>query len=344
MKKIIALASVLFLTTEGFSQTSLTYQKNALQFGDSVQSHEFVYTSPGNDGANQIWDFSKIVYTSKNQTANVKNTPSAILEDVGSYNTILSESGYEYYFDLSESALILKGYTSADLSTIYTDPILKMKYPFAFGEKYTDAFAGHALFKKVTQISFTGDYTVSADAYGTLIAPDRTYTNVLRLTITKNSIQTNPCSTIKADQTFYYWYAEGYRYPVLTLNYKSTQQNADEPIIEKSGFYNQQQSNNNTVATGIDDQQNADFALNSYPNPFYDIVSYSYFLRKPMNVSIEFFDMSGKLNDFIIDNQIQTDGIHNGEVDAKALTLVPGVYYIRFTFDDKVIVKKVVKI
>ena len=336
---------MLFLITGAFSQTTLTYQKNALHLGDSVPSYEFEYTTPGNSGPNQIWDFSKIVFTSKKQTANVGTTPTYNLEDVGNFNTLLTEAGYEYYFDLNETTLMLKGYTSADFLTLYTDPILKMKYPFAYGDNYKDAFAGHAIYKVNTHITFDGEYTVSADGYGTLIAPDKTYRNVLRLTITKNSLQSNPCSTIKSDQTFYYWYAEGYRYPVLTLNYKSAEKNADAAVIEKSGFYNLQQPiNNNNIVASINDEQDNDFAINSYPNPFYDKVGFSYFLREPMNVTIEFFDMSGKLNVFVMNNQAQQVGIHSGEIDAKALNLTPGVYYIRFTFGDKVIVKKLVKI
>lgn len=344
MKKIILFASVLLFITGAYAQTTLTYAKNGLQPGISILSHEFEYTAPGNDGANQIWDFSKIKIKSDNQNS-TNSTPKATLEGVSNYNVVLSEKDKEYYFNVSSNMLELKGYTAPDFSVIYSDPLIKMKYPFAYGDNFKDAFAGSASWKVVSTLTFQGEYSVTADAFGTLIMPDRTYKNVLRVKITSENLEISPCSSTIVKQTNYMYYVDGCHYAIVSLNHIFSQQTNKDAVITETAYYNTQPSSTpiNTIATSIE-QQNADFAINSYPNPFYDKVNYSYFLRKDMKVTIEFFDMSGKLNQFVLNNQTQVTGIHSGEIDAAALSLVPGVYYIRFTFDDKVIVHKVVKI
>jgi len=74
------------------------------------------------------------------------------------------------------------------------------------------------------------------------------------------------------------------------------------------------------------------------------MLTYNYFIRKQMPVTIGLYDMSGKLLANLVNTSMQTDGLHTGSFDAATIGLTPGVYYIRFTFDKKTIVNKVVKI
>ena len=345
MKKLILSTWAFIFIAGAFAQTTLTYAKNGILPGISVTSHEFEYTAPGNDGANQIWDFSKIKIKSDNQINSTNATPKVSLAGVSNYNVVLTEKDKEFFFNTNSELLELKGYTAPDFSVVYSDPLVKMKYPFSYGDNFKDAFAGSALWQVTNTLTFQGEYSVTADAYGTLILPDHTYKNALRIKISSENIETSLCSSTLVKQTNYLWYVDGYHYPVIAMNHIFSQQTNMDAVITETAYYNPQQSStpNNSIATSIE-QTSTDFAINSYPNPFYDKVNYSYFLRKDTKVTIEFFDMSGKLNQFVLNNQTQTSGIHSGEIDAAALSLVPGVYYIRFTFDDKVIVHKVVKI
>jgi hypothetical protein len=81
-----------------------------------------------------------------------------------------------------------------------------------------------------------------------------------------------------------------------------------------------------------------------YPNPFRDKTTFHYFLRTPLVVSIDLFDMTGKKVGRMINSQSQTEGLHEGVVDAVELDLNPGIYYIRFTFNQQVVVQKIVRI
>ena len=87
----------------------------------------------------------------------------------------------------------------------------------------------------------------------------------------------------------------------------------------------------------------ADYSVVTYPNPFYESLEYVYLLRKPMKVSVELLDLSGKVLSFIENKAIQSGGLHFGKIDSYSRTLAMGVYYLRFTFDNEIYVSKVVK-
>lgn len=345
MKKIISYALMCLIISGSIAQAPLTNKNNALRDGDVVKSYEFVYTDPGPGGTDKTWDFSKISYTAKELTENVGVTPGVPLQGVAKYTSVMAVDGYEYYHNINENTFELVGYTTKDIALVYTDPIVKMKYPFFYGDQFSDNFSGEALYAG-SNITFEGQYAVSADATGTLILPDRTSKNALRIKVVKKSLEYNPCSTIEVYVVNYYWYVEGCRYPVISLNYKTYQHSSqDVEITEKSAYFNPQETtNSNGCVAGNEELTNNDFAINTFPNPFDDKTSCTYFLRRSMDVKAELFDITGKMAALLVNNEKQQEGIHNIDIDATALDLVPGVYYIKLTFDKKEIVQKIVKI
>jgi len=346
MKKHIVLLSLLISAFSAFSQNSLTYKNNALLPGDANTSSEIQYVTPGNSGTNQIWDFSRIKYTGTDNSSRILSTATTKLAGVSEYNILLNEGGYEYYFNLTSEKFEEKGYTLKDLTVVYSDPLLKMKYPFAYGESFTDNWTATALFQNVTKIELSGDYTVTADATGDLILPDRTISKVLRIKTEKNSIEVNVCNSTVAHFLRYLWYAPGYRYPVLVTTVSEFKTTGQEPKITKTAAVNLQQVVVSDAITALPDPQpsiNMDIVVNVYPNPFTEKLSYNYFLRKQMPVTINLYDITGKAMNLVMNTQTQQEGIHQGEINPDDYSLTPGIYYLRFTFENKVIVKKIVK-
>ena len=126
----------------------------------------------------------------------------------------IAENCYEYFLISSENSLEEAGYVNNDqkLLLVYIDPIAKMKYPFAYGNQYSDHFEGAAIFDGTSQIDVAGDFTVSADGSGTLILPDRVIKDVLRVKSVKKGQQNNLCGTTDFCILKYSWFAAGYRY------------------------------------------------------------------------------------------------------------------------------------
>jgi len=350
MMKTLFLTSVLtFITIGLFAQTTLTQANNALLSGDSFTLKEIQSPDPGSAGASQIWDYSLIQYTGNTPVAALQDGPVPGIPVVGVYNLSMIENGYDYFMNLTPNQLEEMGYMNAEknLTLVYSDPVITMKYPFAYGDQFTDHFIGVATYSATNTIDFFGDYRVAADAYGTLIMPDKIIDNTLRIKTVKTGLQINMCGTTEVNIVKYMWYAAGYRYPVLTISTVENKFSGGTTQVIQSAFTNTQQLTAKSALVGsrIQDQQivNADVKVVLSPNPFSNILLYSYRLPAQTPVSIELYDMAGKHICWLVKNQPQTEGLHTGELDAATYGLTPGVYFMRFAFDKQVIIRKVVK-
>jgi hypothetical protein len=350
MKNLIY-TSVLFLFAASlFAQTSLTFRNNALRPGDECSSREIQFVEPGGDGPNQIWDFSGIRFTGPETAMTVLAGDGLKSAPAGNSDIMLSENGYDYFLKSDAVGLVERGYVNSGkmINLEYTDPAVKMKYPFSYGDSFRDPFTAVAYVGENNRVDFTGDITVTADAYGSLILPDRVIRNVLRVKTVKKGVQTGQCGSTEVSIVRYLWYAGGLRYPVMNAGITETRYSSGAPVITRNAFVTVQQPVENGLAAGTDDRGktvgNEDVSVIIFPNPFTEKLTYNYFLRKQLPVTIELYDMSGKVSLRITRNQVQPEGLHTGEVDATLLGLTPGIYYLRFTFDKQVVVTKVVRV
>ena len=334
------------------AQTSLTFLNNSLRISDSNTYQEIQFQDPGSSGLNQEWDFSLMQLTDKNQCSSIQFPIIQKLTGITACNLILAENGYQYFMNSSENSLEEGGYVNNDLklTLVYIDPVVKMKYPFAFGNQYTDHFEGVALFDGTSKIDVSGDFTVSADAYGTLILPDRVIKDVLRVKSVKKGQQNNQCGITDFNIVKYSWFAPGYRYPLLNLNIVETRSNGTPPVVTKTANYNIQQPYEKKAVMGAVAQSlpaalsSPEIEVTINPNPFENRLTYSYLLPEYQDVSIDIYDMSGKTVGWIFKNQMQGSGLHNGELYASRYGIVPGIYFMRFTFGKQIVIKRIVKL
>ncbi len=345
MKKIILCWALLLVLTSAMAQSYImTYTSNAPRTGDALTVYNIAYMNPGPAGANKIWNFSALTYTSPARIDHIYSQPNNYLPGVGVYNTVSTEDGSEYYYNVTTARSEVKGYINTDISLVYTDPIIKMKYPFAYGNTFTDTYTGNALYKSYAEINFSGNYTVTADGFGKLYLPGRKIGNVLRVKVQVTNQETQPCEIYESNRTFYMWYAKGYRYPLLVLSSTVT---VNEQGIQKtstSGYYNPQTGTAKAEELAVDEIDNGKLAISTFPNPFYEDLNCSYLLKKSSDVTIELFDIAGKLKRVITKNKFQQEGMHTFDINAVSAGLVPGVYYLRFDVDKQVFVEKIVKI
>ncbi len=279
-----------------------------------------------------------------------------IAEGVGNYKLSISENGNNFFMNSSASDLEEWGYINQEQKLIlrYSDPVIKMKYPFSFGDQQTDHFIGVASYSDTNTIDFFGDCTLAADAYGKLVLPNQIIENVLRIKSVKKGLQINMCGTTDINMTRYSWYASGYRYPVLSVCTVETRNNEGVPQVTKSAFVNTHQliersailmaGNSITEKSEGKQPEKNGVTVTLSPNPFDRNLTFTYFLTEQMPVSIELYDMSGKHNGWLVKTQEQSAGLHTGELDAQTYGLMPGAYFLRFTFDRQVVMRKVVKL
>lgn len=346
MKRLIILSLLIITVATASPQGVLTFKDNAILAGDSVNTMEILFMSAGNPGPDQIWDFSKIQYLGKNRASYASTAEKNLTDGLRNSNMVLSDHGYEYYLQIHENNMQELGLKSKDYSFVFSDPMLKMRYPFYYGESFTDKYSGAGWYKEDKEVEVTGDYTVVADGYGTLILPDKVLKNAMRLRIEEKGVQINPCNSIERKIVRYLWFIPSARYAVLGFTTSEYTFSGQESKITHSGFINQKMSDSGLLNEVSTDLTAGDFAEESivlFPNPFSKKLSYNYFLRKQMPVSIELMDMTGRNINNLQDNQLQMEGLHSGELDATVLNFPMGVYYLRFTFGKKVVVSKIVK-
>lgn len=346
MKRIIILSLSLLLSVCVFSQTSLTFKNNALNPGDVSTYIKIPYFAPGDPGPDMVWDFSRITLKGENMVSTISTNPLNKEKSGSDANIALNEAGSDYLFRLTEDNFTELSVTTKDYKLTFSDPLMKMIYPFSYGNHFTDNYAGLAEAPSGRNVELNGVYMVKADAYGTLILPDRTYKDVLRLRAESNGLEISQCNSIETKTVRYLWFAPDHRYPLLNLSVTESRISGKEAEITKSAMI-WSGLNSDTVSgkgqpqaiTGIDE-----ITVVVNPNPFSDILNYNYFLRKSIPVSITLTDITGRTSAILLKDKVQGEGLHSGTIHSSDFNLNPGMYYLRFTLDKQVVVKKVIKL
>jgi hypothetical protein len=331
---IIGMAGLVLILN---AQTKLTYKNQALKVGDS---HDFIFmkeTAEGPAGPNVEWNFSELQSTEKSLTSHMQDP--ATLEkskDIQEANTVIEEFGNQFYFNVNYNVMEQYGTVSCNTVTKYDKPMLKLKFPFAYGDVVTGEYSG----VQISQNSKTpvkGVYEIAGDAYGTLILPgDVTIYNVLRVKQTR-TIEFEKAN--KITEITYRWYTENVRYPLLVVikyvNGKTTN-------IAETAMYAHVGENRTKSATSIDLTESTYSNFDIYPVPFKNELSISYGLNKPEKVKVELFDMSGRLLETISPSQAQEKGLHYLKVN-NSINYKSGIYYVRLTIGDNSYLKKAIK-
>jgi hypothetical protein len=357
MKAILFTSGFFLFLISSFAQTSLSLSENGLLIGDSYTYREIQFPDPGSAGSKQVWDFSGTQYTGKSQVTNMQGASDQKLPGASGYNLSLTENGYDFFLNATSAALEECGYVneSLKLTLAYSDPVIKMKYPFSYGDQFSDHFIGIATYSETNKIDFFGDHSVTADGYGTLILPDLITDNVLRIKSVKKGLQINMCGMTEINVVKYSWFGPGYRYPLLSLTIAENQVVGGALQISRLAFTNTQQLQvksgslaDTKVSVRQSDPDNlrikSAIAVSLSPNPFTDKLTYSYSLNEPLPVSIELYTVTGKNSGWLVKNQLQIEGLHTGEFRSMMYNLAPGVYFLRFTFDKQIVIRKIVKI
>lgn len=98
-----------------------------------------------------------------------------------------------------------------------------------------------------------------------------------------------------------------------------------------------------TTTTGIQNQTGTpvEFGLSqNFPNPFNPVTILNYGIPKRSNVTLDVFDVTGKLVSTLVNNLYQTEGYYNIEFDAS--NLPSGVYYYRIKAGEFTDTKKMI--
>lgn len=268
------------------SQPTLTASGTNPVIGDNLTNHNTAYVSPGSSGANQTWNLA-MSSTGASTTTGVAPSSTPYASSFPTASVAFGTGPYTYY-KTSSSAWQLNGVVNgAGTVLAYSDLEDMMRFPFTYGNSYTDTWS--TTFVQATYTYYrVGSTTVTADGYGTLTTPDGTFSNVLRV----HFVQTYQDSTNIASTPYvinyvndeYMWYLNGNHNPIAAV-YDLT---ATPGGNFTGGFYMQ------NVVSGIEDES-ALTSFSVFPTLASENVNFNFTVNGSETVTVAVYDEAGRM-------------------------------------------------
>lgn len=313
MKNKFLLFTLAMLGANLLAQPVLTYNNHALKEGTTNPMLITNYTNPNPvvAGENVVWDFSALTRTKDFRGFLFSSYASENGTDFSDATTELEEFNNLFYFKIQENGIYEVGSTNkaGTYQIKYEQPPLKISFPFTFGSSESGVFSGTYTTSDVSG-SIEGTYEILADAYGTLILPDVTIENAIRVKNTKYYTKTYNNYSTDIELETYRWYHQGNRYPLLVLTkVTSTNSNGNTYTSTQAAF--KSEVNKNAI---VENAVSIDNSINIYPNPVTDIVNISYTLLADEKVNISLYDISGKKLNTLM-NESRKAGAHTESIE-----------------------------
>lgn len=235
MKRLILLFLLSISCLGAFAADSpvLTAVQNNYNALDSLVKQQIAFLEPGDPGQdNKVWDFRKI------QTVNKAYTLKYYLPDSTDMTGICGlEHDTHYYYRQQKDSLQATGYENSTTSMTYTQPELRMHFPFAYGDTLYSTFEGTGEYGHLLPLYVKGYTRVHADAEGILLLPGQeTINKTLRVHTLRHYTEIGVDSVEMILDT-YSWYATGSRYPVFESVRITIQKGANESTMFSTSFY-----------------------------------------------------------------------------------------------------------
>ncbi len=215
--------------------------------------------SPGPGGANQVWDFSSLSGRDSFTSYIIPATGNAFSSQFPGANigrrNVYANGDVEYgFYNKTSTSTDLLGFidsTGTHGSPKYPDSVLTAVRPFTYSTVAADTYTINFdwVFKSpntppyVHQTGYGND-TIVADGYGTLILPNRTYHNVMRIKNTHLEwdapappFNTSAWYTSRRWRTMYKWYSDSFASPLLTIDSDAFIINLTSPLPAKYVSY-----------------------------------------------------------------------------------------------------------
>ena len=233
MKQRISIIIFAIISMVSKAQPCINSEANAAKVGDKYTVSQIAYTNIGRVGENVLWNMSGI--SVGDSTHNVRYIA---LRDTAQHKYAMIGNKAMRIFQQRGDSLLQTGSKSRLTSVAYDVPIVQLRYPVHYGDTIGGLYGGYGTYANSMRFVECGWYGSKADSYGTLITPDcDTLRNVLRIQseryvintiVSSDAGNTLPCLTPDSIRRYIHdgeyklkivtteWYAEGYRYPIVT--------------------------------------------------------------------------------------------------------------------------------
>lgn len=324
MKKILLFSLSLIGYLTNFAQPTINGIDINPVAGESFTDNNTAYTSPGTAGANQTWDLSSL-------TSNGTTTTTVSSTTVNAANTHFSSTNGDSYMNINSSAQEIIEINASNIIFTYTDGEKIIQFPLSYNTTYTDSF--RATFTSGTYPAVrSGNCIGTVDGYGTLILPNQTITDVIRINYQQDYYDTIDLGSpfiIHYISNVYTWYKAGSHFPIASLsNLESGGQTTEY------GAY----TNETNLSVSKIDEINEVHLLG---NPFQSILSFTVDANASKEIEYSIVDLSGQV---VYQSNTTTILPGKNKLSINTENLSKGVYALKisngFNFISKLIIKE----
>lgn len=326
MKKIYL--SIITLTCSGYLAGQPIIESDVFNIGLTSTRVISEYQPQPEGGAGVTWDFSDL--TSNQELSLELEAPDDIpgfdLVPNATHGISSPSTGEFIFYEINESAmrtlLVKLVPPQQDLELLFDPPRINYIFPLEYNNTYSEPYARATdLGNNITNIE-EGTITGTVDGYGTLILPDGTYENVLRVVLESTGtvnvvVGADTIQALDVESTTHsYINSEN---PLGLLIFESGSVGAN---FFNLGFYQK------AAPVSTSDEEKLTSGVNIYPNPASDRTTIEFELRNPAEVSITLHSIDGRMVKNLGKNSLLT-GKHRTEMYAGDLPV--GMYVLQIS-------------
>jgi hypothetical protein len=319
MNRTLLASLTLIALSPALAQPTLVFPGNAPTPGTSVLTNYAEVAAPGGSGANQTWNFANLVadssaYVFVEDPATTPQGP----DFPNATAAVVAPEGTQFY--QSSSTLVeLVGPSLIGQTAPLSNPASFLPLPCTYQTSWEDDFAGEIdLMGFALQV--TGDVVAIADGYGTLILPEGTVNDVLRIHRITTTVINTPFGGGEIEEDAYAFYKVDLGLPILEISNTTGELPLLGPIDISSLKWV------NVTNVGLDEQASSPIGISVFPNPATDNVQINFSLTGGRSVSIDLFDLTGR-QVHSMNVSTAASGLHTSTLDVSELP--SGMYLLR---------------
>lgn len=331
--KIFFLLIAIALSTDLYSQVTLTSSNNPVP-GNTATSVRCDTTGivEGNSGSNQNWSFAGISRLDSSVSTWVASGSTPYAAQFPTSNVASTSDNQEYsYYSTSSSNILYNGNGSAFQVNSYNNPETIMQYPFTYSSSFSDTYSS-VYNNGVSNSYLNGTINSTGDAWGTLVLPNGTFSNALRVkNVSVHRDSTNIggiANVLNFTSTAYTWFIPNRKFPVFEIRYILAEISGIPPIRSKFVFYSP--DNPSIGITQINTIITDEYTLSqNYPNPFnpstkikFDIAAGERISVSPVKLTV--YDQLGKEIATLVNENLSPGSY---EYNWNAGNLAGGIFY-----------------
>ncbi len=208
--------------------------------GDKVDRQRVEAIEVGARGREAVWDMSHAVVVEDGCAMRFFNSGDSVVARV--------DGRQQWVYQIKEDSVLLRSQETSLSSLTDSLPALKMRFPIFYGDSIFSPVYYHGKYSGNNAIATAGFYSMVVDGEGTLILPDDTIRNVLRIHERRDEkVNVSPWAKeriISADEDSlmrhvcdtYSWYSSDFRYPLAQLTKHSFYNGASMTREDESAY------------------------------------------------------------------------------------------------------------